>query len=81
MRSLERHPQRRFAATRRLALRFRPLPQVAGWLLTINVFVMTGWVCFGGLGAVRIVWELIRRPAEWLLASWHVHLPPLMPGP
>lgn len=81
MRSLERHPQRRAAAVRRAALRLRPLPQVAGWLLTINVFVMTGWVCFGGLGAVRIVWELIRRPAEWLLASWHVHLPPLMPGP
>ena len=70
MRTLDRHSQRRFAATRRACLMLRPLPKICGWLLTINVFLMTGWVCFGGVaGAGRVIRELLRRPVEWLLGG------------
>lgn len=75
MRDLDRHPQRRLSAVRRAWLRLQPLPKICAWLLTINVFVMTGWVCLGGNGALRVAWELIRRPLGWLLTGWGVVLP------
>jgi hypothetical protein len=77
MRSLDRHPQRRLSAVRRAWLRLQPLPKLCAWCFTVNVFLMSGWVCLGGWGAPRVAWELIRRPAQWLLHPWGVTLPPL----
>jgi D-alanyl-lipoteichoic acid acyltransferase DltB (MBOAT superfamily) len=69
MRNLDRHPQRFCSRVRRAWLRLQPLPKICAWLLTINVFVMTGWVCLGGNGAARVAWELLRRPLSWLLGG------------
>lgn len=77
MRGLDRHPERPAARIRQAALRLQPLPKLCAWLLTINVFVMSGWVCFGGRGALRVGWELLRRPLQYLLAPWGVQLAPL----
>lgn len=66
MRTLDRHPQRRFAATRRAWLKLQPLPMFCAWLLTINTFMMTGWICFWGLAGFRVLWEFIRRPLAGL---------------
>jgi D-alanyl-lipoteichoic acid acyltransferase DltB (MBOAT superfamily) len=76
MRALDRHPQRRLAALRRAWLKLQPLPRLCAWLLAQNAFLMSGWICLGGSGALRVVWELIRRPAQWLLQPWGVTLSP-----
>ena len=69
MRDLDRHPQRRCSAIRRAVLRLQPLPRICSWLFTINVFVMSGWICIGGSRAWRVAWELIRRPLYWLIGE------------
>ena len=66
MRDLDRHPQRYCSAIRRGVLKLQPLPRICSWLFTINVFVMSGWICLGGWGATAVAWELIRRPLYWL---------------
>jgi len=66
MRDLDRHPQRRLSRVRRAWLKFQPLPKLCAWLLTINVFFMSGWICFWGLTGFRVLWELLRRPVGWL---------------
>jgi D-alanyl-lipoteichoic acid acyltransferase DltB (MBOAT superfamily) len=78
MRNLDRHPQRRLAAVRRAWMRLQPLPVLCSWLLTINVFIMSGWICLWGPGAIGVVWELIRRPLQWALGPWGVTLAPLV---
>jgi alginate O-acetyltransferase complex protein AlgI len=65
MRDLDRKPHRRLAATRRAWLRLRPLPAVCAWALTIHAFCVIAWFFFGNGGALRVAWELLRRPLAW----------------
>jgi len=78
MRDLDRRPQRRLSAVRRAWMRMQPLPAVCSWLLTINVFMMSGMICLWGQGAIGVVWELIRRPLQWALQGWGITLEPLV---
>ncbi len=68
-RQLERQPDRRLARLRRAWLRLQPLPRICAWLLTINVFMLSGWVCFWGFRGFRVLGELVWRPLAWLCAG------------
>ena len=70
MKSIEAAPASRLAAIRRGVRKLRPLPQICSWALTMNAFVFSLLIFFGGSGAIRVGWELIRRPAEWLAQAW-----------
>ncbi|MGD8454060.1 MAG: MBOAT family O-acyltransferase [Phycisphaerae bacterium] len=67
MRELDRHPQRRLTAIRRAWLRLQPLPKLCAWFVTINAFILSGYICLGKAGGLWILWELVRRPAAGLL--------------
>lgn len=54
---------------RRAASRVRPLPTIFAWFVTQNVFVLSLLVFFGNEGAIRVGWELLRRPLNAVL-SW-----------
>jgi D-alanyl-lipoteichoic acid acyltransferase DltB (MBOAT superfamily) len=71
MKSIEAAPATRLAAIRRGVRKLRPLPQICSWALTMNAFCLSLLIFFGGSGAIRVVWELIRRPAEWLVQAWN----------
>jgi hypothetical protein len=62
MERLDHAPRGWLPAVRRGWLRLRPLPQICAWLLTQHAFVFSLLVFFGGAGAWRVVWELLRRP-------------------
>ncbi|MFH1747953.1 MAG: MBOAT family O-acyltransferase [Planctomycetota bacterium] len=63
MRNLDRHRDRRLSKVRQAWLRLQPLPKICAWFFTLNVFLMSGWVCFAGFGgAWKVIVELVRRP-------------------
>ena len=62
MKKLEAAPAGRLPALRRALARLRPLPQILSWAITMHFFVHSLLIFFGGGGAVRVTWELIRRP-------------------
>lgn len=64
---LSEQPDGPLVRLRRGLRRLRPLPQVVCWALTMHFFVHSLLIFFGGGGAVRVTWELIRRP---LAAIW-----------
>ncbi|MBN2447886.1 MAG: MBOAT family protein [Phycisphaerae bacterium] len=57
------------AAIRRNWLKLWPLPQICAWAFTMNAFVWTMLILFGGEGCIRVTWELIRRPLNALLQN------------
>lgn len=69
MKRLEAQPSGLFAGIRRAVLRLRPLPTIAGWLLTQHAFVFSLLVFFGGLGGVNVACELVRRVSVWLVGG------------
>lgn len=75
MRRLDRERTSPLARVRRAWLKLQPLPMLCAWLITINVFLMSGWIAFGGAGGIQAMWEVIRRPVNAVLG---VDLPPLM---
>lgn len=66
MKRVEATPTGWLPAARRGVCRLWPLPQILSWALTMHCFVMSLLVFFGGWGAVRVAWELTRRPLAWL---------------
>ena len=70
MKSIEATPATRLAVVRRGFRKLRPLPQILSWALTMNAFCPSLLIFFGGSGAYRVAWELIRRPVEWLAQAW-----------
>jgi D-alanyl-lipoteichoic acid acyltransferase DltB (MBOAT superfamily) len=66
IKKLDERPTGRLPARRRAAARVRPLPQILSWALTMHFFVHSLLIFFGGSGAWRVTWELIRRPLEAL---------------
>ncbi len=70
MKRIDAAPHTRLALVRDGVRRLRPLPQILSWALTINAFCLSLLIFFGGSGALRVGWELIRRPAEWLAQAW-----------
>lgn len=57
-----RHP---LHALRQGLRRLAPLPSILCWALTMHFFVHSLLIFFGGSGAWRVYWELIRRPLGW----------------
>lgn len=64
---LDERPHGRLSAIRRAWLRLWPLPQICAWALTMHCFVMSLLIFFGKTGALRVGWELFRRPMNALL--------------
>lgn len=50
------------ARTRAAVLRLHPLGPILAWAFTMHCFVFSLLIFFGGRGAARVSWELIRRP-------------------
>lgn len=67
MKRLDERPAGWLPAVRRAFAKLRPLPTILSWALTMHFFVHSLLLFFGGNGAVRVTWELIRRPLEALL--------------
>ena len=64
---------------RRRFLKLHPLPRICAWLVTQHAFVWSILILFGGEGAIRITWELLRRPLI-CLGQWFgvdLDLPPV----
>jgi D-alanyl-lipoteichoic acid acyltransferase DltB (MBOAT superfamily) len=57
-------------ALRRGWLRLWPLPQVCAWACTINLFVLSLLFFFGGERGFRVLWELLRRPANGVIHAF-----------
>ena len=79
VKQLDAHAQGPWAAARRRWLTLRPLPQITAWLITQHAFVFSLLIFFGGEGAIRVGWELIRRPlnAWFAYAGYALELPPV----
>jgi D-alanyl-lipoteichoic acid acyltransferase DltB (MBOAT superfamily) len=69
MKKLDETPSGWLPAIRRAFRRLHPLPTILSWALTMHFFVHSLLVFFGGSGAVRVTWELIRRPLAALIGS------------
>ncbi len=69
MKQLDERPTGRLPVIRRAFIKLRPLPQILSWAITMHFFVHSLLIFFGGSGALRVTWELIRRPLETLLGS------------
>ena len=61
MKRLDARPSGRLPAIRRACLRLQPLPRICAWLLTQHAFLFTVLIFAGGLAAIRVPWELLRR--------------------
>ncbi len=61
MKRLDAQPSGRLPAIRRACLRLQPLPRICAWLLTQHAFLFTILIFAGGLAAIRVPWELLRR--------------------
>ncbi|QOJ13799.1 MAG: hypothetical protein HRU75_03700 [Planctomycetia bacterium] len=51
-----------FSAIRRGVRRMHPLGPIVAWLFTMHCFVFSLLIFFGGRGAGRVTWEIVRRP-------------------
>jgi hypothetical protein len=66
MKRVDESSTSKLAVLRRGFGRLWPLPQVLCWAFTMHCFVHSLLVFFGGNGAWRVTWELIRRPWQAL---------------
>lgn len=62
---LEQRPASMLAAFRRAWQRLGPAPVLLAWFVTMNAFCLSLLIFFGGSGALRVAWELLRRPLGW----------------
>jgi hypothetical protein len=74
MKRLDARPTGMLPLIRRAVLRMRPLPTILAWALTMHCFVMSLLIFFGKTGALRVGWELLRRPLNALVGGGE--LPP-----
>lgn len=61
MKAIDARPGSPLHRIRHAWLRLRPLPQLTAWFITINTFVLSLLLFFGGLGGIRVAAELFRR--------------------
>jgi D-alanyl-lipoteichoic acid acyltransferase DltB (MBOAT superfamily) len=56
-----------FARLRKRSQGWWPVPQFLGWLVTMNAFCLSLLVFFHGVEGLGVMWELVRRPVNWVL--------------
>ena len=67
MKTIDEHATGPIYRFRRAFACLSPLPQILSWAVTMHFFVHSLLIFFGGGGAIRLTWELIRRPLAGLL--------------
>ncbi len=66
MKQLDARPAGALPAFRRGFLKLQPLPRVCAWLITQHAFVFSLLIFFGGVGALNVTREILRRIWSWL---------------